>query len=1644
MATELFINKSWTFKWKVPKKTPFGVELRYEPSSAGAKDRNAFETLEEAQRYASTRGLSDPIYHIYDKKVDFDNASLKLKNIRSQEIKATVNDDPAKGSYSAKSNIVAAASITVRDTSARNDLDIAGFKNVTILRGNTSGGYTVRGGSNTVVHTYSATDTTGKQIYKDSASISGKADGILLVSGAHVSKAEGAWASAGSTSGGIAYWSSAFIPKEPGSPVEDAWGGNLRESPLATGLPGYFSVSLVSGASADVLIGGGLTYWHVYDKTYTNTHARNKSGTYLAYATGMLTVSNATVGSAFRYTNALVSNGDFTLLVGGNVSQGGQAIYSAGNTTSYKTTSSSINSSGTAGSLILVDHAKKGNHRCDVLGYATVTVANAKLDSANAAIVKKYSAEKEEFSNTNDREKYKAAFSSADFESYSQGGVLNNPKKAGEVSFGGNVVGFGTVTLSGATFSGGLLAACYDDPTSQYPVRKYYAPGNYSRTESRVSSSRDATTGNSILVQSKLSEKFTYTAAGGVTLNAAKVGKGIFGYNTVKLTGVSVGGGISAGARVYDYYDSMNFTAKTGMTSTLSSGRDTHTALGTLNMTGGTLSGGDIRDFSTVTFDGVQGNVKDMMALNISGAGRSSTSSGGGVTLLDDHNASTFVSGLGALTVNNGGNLKIDRIYGYTKITMSGGTVANGIDSGWMFRSGFTSKSTSDTKAGTSKNIFNSSSISNFAGSVQLRNAAVAASGIHGYKTVTLERATVSGGIGREATVRGGIYAPTFVSQATSADYDNGARPIKKWGLKVSSAAAEMELTLKDGAVVCGDVRGAKKLTASGASIDAPVRIDGMVDMTIQRDLWNSSFVYDVKKDQTTITNLVSSLNSAAGTFTGNFAAVGDVAGAAKVLGAWVSGGDVDACTTSDYSRIVQVFSGYNGSISSWAGSFTYLSSATGAATLSWANLGAFRGFSNASLALCSIGNADGTTEKSTSSSLTTKDLFQSNFTSTVEGGKSFAADYLHASGGIMGYKAISLNGGAVDGGIYSVQRKVSEVAKTMRVGASGASAQVRTYETSTAPEVTLTLKNKADVSCGAAGIKTATITDGARISGTLTMSGRVEKATNYLTSNNKTGSFEQSWNYSSGAVVGGALTLKSAKIKKIGTEAGDVFGAGTVTMTDASVNGGVNGGSRYCTSSIIAKGTQIQSDGPIVNGGMVYVDSNYATEWNEKDSSVASAAGAFTMTGGGVGGAISGFATVKLTGAQKEYATVGRAAAGVVTSLTSHSYKNGVDTYSQSIISGVLGTLTAACVTFTDTDVLAEGFATVTLTDCNGAGGAIWGGTTEETRNGTGNGTNFAAARTAAVSSSPIETCMASGTVTATRTDLKRGGIINCAAVNLTDCTAGSIEVYGNYTGKTALTLAGSNTVGAVSGIASVTVKSGDAEAIGYTGTEGSDTFTVNAGTAITLTGDWDFLGGDDKAVINGTVRLFGALGNSDTLALSGSGVIAVTNGNYADAYAALNASGVTKGSVELVNAGDTEGTLRAIRTKKEELADNTFKTAVKFTGNELNGWISDDEDRDNGKFADTTDWIKFTYDANCDYAVGLEVDDRRKDIQVEIWKNGEFVKITEWKNGAFDVYSDKFVDGAEYQVMVAMAPSAPGYDKSALAYTFTASPKA
>ena len=1644
MATELFINKSWTFSWKVPKKTAFGVDLVYE--------KNAFKTLEEAQRYASTRGLSDPIYHIYDKKVDFDNANLKLGKIRSQEIKSTVDDNPAKWSWSGKSKIVASATITVTDT-AQNNLDIAGFQDVTLRnRSNNSGKYTVHGGSNTVAHSFVVTGAnTLKVTQKDSATIRGIATGVLTVGkGAHVTKADGAWAEAASVSAGIASDNSAFIPSDPGLPAYADWGTQLMDSPLKTGLPGYYRVILEAGAKADVLYGGWMSYDHISDATYSLTNpSMIKSCNYQTNAVGMLFVSGgATVGSAYNYSTAVISGGNFTLLQGGNTQIVGKTTYSVPNASSYKETSEHFSSSTATGTAVLSGLASKSGAR-DVSGYATVSIIDTELDSVNAAGYRLLTKETEEKTAVNG--KPKITYTYTDSKNYSQTGELSNPKGKVGGTFYKDVVGFGGVNLTGATFGGKLAAVVFEAPTEYYPDPTYfYASGNYSSSVNKVSFA-------GVKVQGKLNEKFTCSATGGVKLSASEVGKGIQGYRTVNLTDVKVGLGISAGGTSFDESSNDSRSLDGSISSSLTNRRNSTTAIGTLNMTGGSLSGGDIYEFATVTLNGVSGNVGRMDALNETASRRFNYSSGG--ALLEESYVSRYAAGVGQLTVNQGGKLSINGVYGYNKINVNGGTIANGIDRGWVFRSYDSSRSAYDPKAGISQYSHNSITSSAFGGSVQLGYATVAAGGIHGYQKVTLESATVSGGIGRldnsgplppgPAPVQSGIYAPNFVSQYASSRYDNGGeRLINALEIYATSTAAAMDLTLKDGAEVSGDIYGVKSLTVTGPGI---AQIDGNVDMTSEADYRRASNFYDSKKDLTTGSNFSSTCRSATGTIAlsggyigsrlGLFDVVGsDVVGVAKISAALMWAGNLNGRTSNYYSKTVAVLSGYSGgNIVSMAGTRSFVDSATGVATLSAAIVGDLDGFATVTLKEGLIGSANGATSREAYTGETTSQMYQHSSGASLEAGNTFKGDYTRVSGGIVGYKSIVLeNGARVVGNIDCDQYKDSDVVKTMQSGGKEYE-QTLTRENSTTPAATLTLKTAADVYGNVYGVKTANLTGGAEIFGDLEMNGWSEKETNKVTSNGKTKLFEQTWNSSDGMVGGATLSLNNAYLsddEDTDWTEGSVYGATKVTMTDAEIAGDVYGGSSYFSSSIVAKGSKIQSAGSsILSGATINVDSNYAVEWNEKDVEVTSAAGAFTMTEGMVGGAISGFATVKLTG-EPGYTTVGRVTGGFTSALTSHAYKNQADTFAESTKEGVLGTLNAAFVTFTDADILAERFANVTLTDCTGAGGAIWGGFSEMSRNGIGNGANFAAASANAGSAAFNYQYAASGAVTATRTDLNGGDIINCATVTLTDCAVGNVDIEPDYTvAKTALTLAGSNTVAGIGGFAAVTVKGGDTVADGYTDTTGSDTFTVNAGAGIALYA-MSFQGGDDKVTVNGTLRLLGGIRNAAKLTITGTGAIAVIDGNY-DAVKGTLAAATVSG-VELINAGETEGTVLAIRTRKEELADNTAKGARNFEGTSMNGWLSGDTAGE-GKFADTEDWIKFKFEAGRDYAVTLEEDGRHGDVQVDLCRNGSVIRNVAWNGGRFDIDETALSAGTEYQLKLTTTEN-----KSALAYAFTASPQA
>ena len=188
--------------------------------------------------------------------------------------------------------------------------------------------------------------------------------------------------------------------------------------------------------------------------------------------------------------------------------------------------------------------------------------------------------------------------------------------------------------------------------------------------------------------------------------------------------------------------------------------------------------------------------------------------------------------------------------------------------------------------------------------------------------------------------------------------------------------------------------------------------------------------------------------------------------------------------------------------------------------------------------------------------------------------------------------------------------------------------------------------------------------------------------------------------------------------------------------------------------------------------------------------------------------------------------------------------------------------------------------------------------------------------------------------------------------------------------------------------------------------------------------------------------MRLLGPVSNSGKIALSGTGLTATTDSNYTkltdDLEKGLLGDVSFSGSLELVNAGKKESTVRAIRTRKEELADNKVSGARDFSGETMNGWLSGEEDKDHGKFADTEDWIKFRYDDSSVYSVLIDDNARQADLKVEVRQGGTLVQEVAWisYNNWFLLDTSTFAADAEYQLRLTVENG-----KEALAYTFNKS---
>ena len=1020
-------------------------------------------------------------------------------------------------------------------------------------------------------------------------------------------------------------------------------------------------------------------------------------------------------------------------------------------------------------------------------------------------------------------------------------------------------------------------------------------------------------------------------------------------------------------------------------------------------MAGGGLKNADIMHYATVTLDNVTGNVSYARGGNDAHEYKYTLTTVGGVETLYDSSYAYNGAAAGTLTVNHGGGLTVSGLSCYSKITMNGGKLKGNIESGFSEKNTMAEKRTSDTKKDI-QNLSSSSYVSHgLTGSVSLTDVDGAAANIYDYQTIVLDGTTVNG-----------IYNSAYVtSNASSAELaDGGYTPLKSAWITSRTSAPTTVLTLKNGAGVTSDALGIKTL-----NLDSWTFVGSAVDMVGSKYLDSASYSSNGGKFTSVYVNQKTS--SACGAVTaGVYANTGNILGAAKVTATSATFGNLTGGTfTSDYKLTLT-----NVSSSFVEGS---TSSAAATATFTGGGAGTLVGYGNVKLnSAANIDSASaGNTKMSYSDTSATASYSQSysseyNVTGALTAALGAAVNY-----NAVGYATVTLDSASIGGDVGNAREKdTEELKKNFTSDGSVLTNQTYTSEYVYAPAVTLTLKNAGAYVIGDAyGIKTLSLGSGnVAVYGDVDMESYNSKITDKITYNQKTGVYEEKREVFIKQSAAGTVTAVDYAVLD-----GYVTGAAKVTLTDTWL-------SSDTAATNVTESRSMVVRGPVVSGSFnasAWVGLDHATEVTSQLVSSGGAAGNFTLTRGQAEG-IRGYAAVKLTGA-----TVGHAFAGTHKDTATNVYKNGIDTLTSVYSSGVVGTLTANSVSFTDTTVAVTGFATVTLTDCDGAGGAFYGGSYEQTMSGIGNGVTYAAASTYAYNHAVTDYVdKAAGTLTALRTNLG-GNVYDYATVNLTDCTGDGVSATYNSSVKTTVTLGGSNTfTNAVYGFNTVTVKNGETAADGFGGTDGNDTFTVNAGAAV-QTGYWYSTGGEDKAVINGALRLLGTTFENvgGTLSVSGSGIIAVQDSDYNTVKAKLNAPGVTVKGVELVAAGASDSTVAAIRTKKEELADDTAKGARKYDGNnDLNGWLSSEVNVLTGKFADLVDWIKFNNEDTCDYAVKLDDPGRHGDVTVEVWKGGTKLQDVAWTGGKFDIDETGFAAGAEYQLKLSIAEN-----KAALAYS-------
>ena len=669
-------------------------------------------------------------------------------------------------------------------------------------------------------------------------------------------------------------------------------------------------------------------------------------------------------------------------------------------------------------------------------------------------------------------------------------------------------------------------------------------------------------------------------------------------------------------------------------------------------------------------------------------------------------------------------------------------------------------------------------------------------------------------------------------------------------------------------------------------------------------------------------------------------------------------------------------------------------------------------------------------------------------FASKYVGGVDIVASAEHSAavgGDINGYTNVTLGGVEVagtinaipvDGGgdpLYTMLNTkdaitVNRTADNPMVTFSSA------YSSGTTATTALTLKNAAIVKKNANDIAKLTMGPKTAVEGDVTMYNSAVVGSRVIALRGDT--YNGSEKSSDSQVANGTVVITGSS--GVDTIVGNISGAKSVTATSATM-ANIEGWNIDAFEQRDASGAGVTTT--VEGGAIVNAEFDNGSAGTYKYAEASAAKGKVTLTDT-TAGIISGAATVDIVRGEI------KSAEAIVSKYAGQSTWNGTNVTSKfEDAENAVGAFTATSAKITDDDIY--GFAKVTLTSATAADDVTGG--------------NWAA-KGAAINGSGtiIEVEAVTGALTATKSEIG-GAVGGYATVKLDesevkgDITAGnwtwtydfdwnpvdsSVVATGALTAKDSViggevrdfktaTFEGENSVaGTVRRVASVSVKSGVTEFAAdesYIGSTGNDAVAVAAG-AILQVKRMDFAEGNDTLSIAGLVRVLGADDTTlvDIEKIAGNGMLAVTDAYYKGDLDGALAGVVVDKALTIVNAGG-ETSVKSIRTKTEELGDNTASGAQRYdvtdTDAEITGWLC--SNAENG-FVDTVDWISFnkgTSDVSLAFTVEEDSGDLSK-FNIELWKNG---KLEDKQTGASSYNFTVATDG-NYQLKLELTDAKTG----------------